>query len=134
MIECYLASESLGRTPTGSITVPTSWKSKCRRARWYLPSRPRIAALPRVACGIVDDFGANSRKFKTATRLRLLEKPFVSVRMLTEMKTILLVEDDEQVREFACDVLELSGYRVLTAATPRAALALWNAAPRPLIF
>lgn len=39
-------------------------------------------------------------------------------------ETILLVEDDEQVRELAREALSVSGYEVLVAETPRAAIAL----------
>ncbi len=42
-------------------------------------------------------------------------------------ETILLVEDDDAVREFETKVLERSGYRVLTAASGVAALAVWAA-------
>jgi CheY-like chemotaxis protein len=39
-------------------------------------------------------------------------------------ETILLVEDDEQVRELAREALCVSGYEVLVAETPKAAIAL----------
>jgi PAS domain S-box-containing protein len=39
-------------------------------------------------------------------------------------ETLLLVEDDEQVRTVAREILEAQGYRVLQAATPREALEL----------
>ena len=39
-------------------------------------------------------------------------------------ETILLVEDDEQERELAREALSVSGYEVLVAETPRAAIAL----------
>ena len=39
-------------------------------------------------------------------------------------ETILLVEDNEQVRQLTCEVLADSGYNVLPAASPEAGLAL----------
>jgi len=39
-------------------------------------------------------------------------------------ETVLLVEDDDQVRAITHEILELQGYRVLAAATPRDALGL----------
>jgi CheY-like chemotaxis protein len=39
-------------------------------------------------------------------------------------ETILLVEDDDQVRQVASEILRLNGYRVLIAGSPREALAL----------
>lgn len=39
-------------------------------------------------------------------------------------ETLLLVEDDEQVRQVAFEVLKLQGYRVMAAASPREALEL----------
>ena len=39
-------------------------------------------------------------------------------------ETVLLIEDDDQVRHVAHEILKLQGYRVLSAATPQAALEL----------
>jgi two-component system, cell cycle sensor histidine kinase and response regulator CckA len=39
--------------------------------------------------------------------------------------TILVVEDEEMLREFVCDALSAAGYRVLSAANGRAALQIW---------
>ncbi len=47
-------------------------------------------------------------------------------------ETILLVEDDESVRVFAADVLSSSGYCILSAPTPREALAIAGSSPRPI--
>jgi two-component system, cell cycle sensor histidine kinase and response regulator CckA len=59
-------------------------------------------------------------------------RPDAPVGRQTEVKTILLVEDNDQVREFARDVLESSGYQVLTAGTPGAALAIGEHRPDPI--
>ena len=41
-------------------------------------------------------------------------------------ETILLIEDDDGVRELAARILEENGYRVLAGASARQALALWG--------
>ena len=47
-------------------------------------------------------------------------------------ETILLVEDETQVRELVAQVLQASGYTVLTAADPAAALTLSDRHPGPI--
>ncbi len=46
--------------------------------------------------------------------------------------TILLVEDEETVREMACDILSQSGYDILPAASPREAIELCRQTGRPI--
>jgi len=46
------------------------------------------------------------------------------------MEVVLLVEDDDQVRVVVESYLEELGHKVLSAATPREALALLNTAPQ----
>ena len=41
-------------------------------------------------------------------------------------ETILIVEDEETLREMACDILKDCGYRILEASTGRQALEVWN--------
>jgi PAS domain S-box-containing protein len=45
----------------------------------------------------------------------------------TDRITILVVEDEEMLREFVCDALSALGYRVLSAANGRVALDVWAA-------
>jgi CheY-like chemotaxis protein len=52
----------------------------------------------------------------------LVEQP--SARNSRGAETILLAEDDEQVRELASEALSASGYSVLVAETPQAAISL----------
>jgi len=47
-------------------------------------------------------------------------------------ETVLFVEDDEQVRSVAQEILNLQGYRVLAAAAPREALELSARFPEPI--
>jgi two-component system, cell cycle sensor histidine kinase and response regulator CckA len=47
-------------------------------------------------------------------------------------ETILLVEDEEMVRELSCDILEMLGYTVLKAASPDEALQLCQQTARPV--
>jgi DNA-binding response OmpR family regulator len=47
------------------------------------------------------------------------------------MKTVLLVEDDEQIRELVGEALTAGGYRVLRAEHGERALALLDAEPAP---
>ena len=47
-------------------------------------------------------------------------------------ETVLLVEDEEQVRELVCDILRTDGYRVLVAGSPLEALALVEQHPGTL--
>lgn len=53
--------------------------------------------------------------------------PFVSQRLPTPLEeiTILLVEDEEMLREFVSTALSSLGYRVLTAGNGREALEVW---------
>jgi CheY-like chemotaxis protein len=46
--------------------------------------------------------------------------------VLSERRTILLVEDEEFVREVACEVLRSAGYRVLTAKNAREAQKVYD--------
>jgi CheY-like chemotaxis protein len=48
-------------------------------------------------------------------------------------KTVLVVEDDESIRESLQQVLELEGYRVLAAANGQEALDVLQTPTRPLI-
>lgn len=41
-------------------------------------------------------------------------------------ETILVVEDEQMLREMACEILQAGGYQVLQAATGRQALEIWN--------
>jgi two-component system cell cycle sensor histidine kinase/response regulator CckA len=54
------------------------------------------------------------------------EKP-VDDSAATDQITILVVEDEEMLREFVCDALGALGYRVLSAANGRIALDMWAA-------
>jgi hypothetical protein len=51
---------------------------------------------------------------------------------LRGVETILVVEDDEGVRDLAREILEAQGYAVLEAGDPRRALALVGDRSRPL--
>jgi two-component system, chemotaxis family, chemotaxis protein CheY len=46
-------------------------------------------------------------------------------------RTVLIVEDDEAVRESLAEVLELEGYQALQAANGKEALSLLRSSPRP---
>jgi two-component system cell cycle sensor histidine kinase/response regulator CckA len=61
------------------------------------------------------------RTLERATSIAVDEAPPASA---PGSETVLLVEDDDQVRNVAHEILRLQGYRVLPAATPTAALAL----------
>src|SRR5258708_4470658 len=54
---------------------------------------------------------------------------------MTRTSTILTVDDDDEVRQFACDVLSRAGFRVLAAESGEAALrVLSGAEPIDLVF
>jgi len=61
---------------------------------------------------------------KTASAPRPRPRP--SQRMPGGLETILLAEDEEDVRDFVAEVLKSYGYKVLTAPSGVAALELWN--------
>jgi two-component system chemotaxis response regulator CheY len=48
-------------------------------------------------------------------------------------KTVLVVDDDDAVRDAIADLLELDGYAILTAGDGDAALRLLAGAPRPCV-
>ncbi|XQA62168.1 hypothetical protein ACM9XD_02060 [Xanthomonas sacchari] len=48
------------------------------------------------------------------------------MRVTSASTTILLVEDDQTIRELAAAMLAADGYRVLSAATAQEALRCWN--------
>jgi two-component system cell cycle sensor histidine kinase/response regulator CckA len=60
------------------------------------------------------------------------EKPASSRETFTGTETILLVEDDEMVRQLTHQILELSGYIVLEASNPAEALRLHEAYKDPI--
>ena len=60
-----------------------------------------------------------ARTFEPLSRVAAVEKPR---RLVSGSETVLLVEDDEQVRMIACQILKLQGYRVLESNGPVDAL------------
>jgi PAS domain S-box-containing protein len=59
-------------------------------------------------------------------------KPAVAPAAVSGAKTILVVEDEDALREVAREVLESNGYRVLTASSGKEALSVAAAHPEPL--
>jgi two-component system, cell cycle sensor histidine kinase and response regulator CckA len=59
-------------------------------------------------------------------------KPVVPAASSSGGQTILVVEDEESLREVAREVLESSGYRVLTASCGKEALSVSAAHPEPV--